>query len=405
MLTGHRSAMRWAVLLGALTGSGCADAPTATAVRAPPANLEAVKFWDALATTRWNLRATDILQALPPGTPPNGQAWAGRMLTYLSIAQYRAVLAATAASNGPTHPSVSAAVSRASVVVLREFFATTPGVPEALERQLLDDRSAPGWPGGKNEDVEAGDLIGRTVASAVLLQSSRDGYLSLPAPTPPVDDGTHWFPTGAIVRSLWGSTPFFLEPQDLLLSPDPPAFGSAEFRAALAEVYAIVSSRSPEQLAIALKWNKVPPNGPFTAGEWNRTADGLIRSHHRTEVQAARILAYANAAGFDAQIDCFTTKFSWWVRRPPQADNRIVPLLAFVVPNHPSYPSGHSCISSAMGAVLADAFPSERGWLDGLVAEAGMSRMYAGIHYRFDIEAGQAVGRRAAAKALAGSLE
>jgi PAP2 superfamily protein len=405
MLTKHRSAMRWAVLLGATMASACVDAPTETAVRAPPASLKAAKFWDVLATTRWNLRATDILQGLPAGTPPNGQAWAGRMLTYLSLAQHRAVLAATAPSNRSTHPSVSAAVARASVVVLREFFATTPGVPDAVERQLVDDQSAPGWPGEKNEDVAAGDAIGRAVGEAVLIQASHDGYLSLAAPTPPVDDGTHWFPTGAIVRSLWGATPFFLEPQDLLLSPDPPAFGSAEFRAGLAEVYAIVSSRTPEQLAIALKWNKVPPNGPFTAGEWNRTADELIRSHHRTEAEAARILAYANVAGFDAQIDCFTTKFNWWVRRPHQADSRIAPLVAFTVPNHPSYPSGHSCISSAMGAVLADAFPSERGMLDGLVAEAGMSRIYAGIHYRFDIEAGQGVGRRAAAKALAGSLE
>jgi PAP2 superfamily len=404
MLTRHRSAMRWAVLLGATMASACVDPPTETAVRAPPASLQAVKFWDVLATTRWNLRATDILQGLPPGTPPNGQAWAGRMLTYLSLAQHRAVLVATAPSNRSTHPSVSAAVARASVVVLREFFATTPGVPDALEQQLVDDRSAPGWPGEKNDDVAAGDAIGRTVAEAVLIQSSRDGYLSLPAPTPPVGD-SYWFPTGAIVRSLWGATPFFLEPQDLLLSPDPPAFGSAEFQAALGEVYAIVSSRTPDQLAIALKWNKVPPNGPFTAGEWNRTADELIRSHHRTEAEAARILAYANVAGFDAQIDCFTTKFNWWVRRPHQADSRIVPLLAFAVPNHPSYPSGHSCISSAMGAVLSDAFPSERSRLDGLVKEAGMSRIYAGIHYRFDVEAGQGVGRRAAAKALAGSLE
>ena len=55
--------------------------------------------------------------------------------------------------------------------------------------------------------------------------------------------------------------------------------------------------------------------------------------------------------------------------------------------------------------MLSDAFPSERGGLDALVEEAGMSRIYAGIHYRFDVEAGQGVGRRAAAKALAGSLK
>jgi membrane-associated phospholipid phosphatase len=147
----------------------------------------------------------------------------------------------------------------------------------------------------------------------------------------------------------------------------------------------------------------VPPSGPYTAGEWNRRADDLISAHHRTEAEATRILAYANAAAFDAQIDCFQTKYTWWVRRPAQVNTNIT--TAFATPNHPSYPSGHSCISSAFGAILADAFPNERAELDALVQEAGMSRIYAGIHYRFDVEAGQGVGRRAAAKALGKSLE
>ena len=421
MLTRHRSAMRWAVLLGALVGSACVDAPTEKAMRVPPANQQAVKFWDALASTRWNQRATDLLQALPVitgsnglpvNTPSNGQAWASRMLTYLSLAQYRAVLAATAPSVRPTHPSVSAAVTRASFDVLDTLFKLAPTVPVATTQQigvrlrqwLADDGSMSGWPGEANQDVAAGNAIGVAVAKAVVKQSTSDGYLSLPALTPPVG-ASYWFATGPIVRSLWGTTPFFLEPQELVRPPDPPTYGSPAFQAGLDEVYAIVSSRTQDQLDIANKWNKVPPNGPFTAGEWNRTADALIQAHHRTEAEATRVLAYANAAAFDAQIACFTTKFKWWVRRPAQVDSRITPLLAFATPNHPSYPSGHSCISSAFGAVLADAFPSERAGLDALVEEAGMSRIYAGIHYRFDIEAGQGVGRRAAAKALTGSLK
>ena len=400
MLTRVRGTTCWALLLGAAIG--CADAPTQAAVVAPPANLQATKFWDALATTRWNLRATDLHQTLPP--PPNGQAWASRMLTYLSLAQYRAALAAAAPANRRTHPSVSAAVARASVTVLREFFVAHLGVPDALDQQLLDDRSASAWPGEANRDLAAGDAIGLAVGQAVVEQAENDGYLSLPALTPPVGAG-FWVPNGAITRSLWGAKPFFLEPADLLLAPAPPMFGTPGFTAAVDEVYAIVSTRTPAQLAIALKWDRVPPNGPSTAGEWNRIADSLVRKHHTAETEAARILAYANVAAFDAQIDCFVTKFTWWVARPAQVDSRIVPLLAFAAPNHPSYPSSHSCVSSAVGAVLSDAFPSERSRLDVLVEEAGLSRVYAGIHYRFDIEAGQAIGRRAAAKALAGSLE
>src|SRR5688500_12290463 len=93
------------VLAGVL---GCADAPTGKPASEPPVHLQATKSGDALAPTRWNLRATDLHQTLPP--PPTGQAWASRMLPYLSIAQYRAALVATASSNRRAHPSVSAAV-------------------------------------------------------------------------------------------------------------------------------------------------------------------------------------------------------------------------------------------------------------------------------------------------------
>ena len=126
--------MRWAVLLGAATGWACVDAPTEKSVAPPPASQQAVKFWDALATTRWNLRATAVFQGLPPGTPSNGQAWASRTLTYLSLAQYRATLAATAPSARPTHPSVSAAVTRASLDVLNALFNAAPGVPETAKQ-------------------------------------------------------------------------------------------------------------------------------------------------------------------------------------------------------------------------------------------------------------------------------
>jgi membrane-associated phospholipid phosphatase len=302
--------------------------------------------------------------------------------------------------------------------VLTAFFASVPGVPDALRQQIVatldrqwrGDVSAPHWPGDRVGDFAAGDALGAAAAQAVLAQAARDGYLSRPAPVPP-QGPTYWVPSGPVVRSLWGATPFFLEPQDLLLAPPPPADGSPEFQAALAEVYAIVTARTPEQLAIALEWDKVAPNGPFTAGAWNQIAGDLIGAHGRTETEAARVLAYANVAAFDAQIDCFETKFAYWYRRPSQADPRIEPYLAFRtptslgIPNHPSYPSAHSCISAAFGAVLAAEFRSEGGWLDALVEEAGMSRIYAGIHYSFDVEAGQNVGRRAAAKALAGSLE
>ncbi len=413
-----RVTLRWALLLGASAALGCSEAPTVPRRNIEPAAEASVHFWNDLATTRWNLRATALFQSTSPA-PPNGQAWASRTLTYLSIAQYRAALAATAPSNRSKRPSVTAAVARASVDVLTRFYTQTPGysppssIPTTLENMLVADQSADSWPGEANTDAALGDAIGHQVALAVWNEAQADRYnaastltsfAALQA-TRPIG-ASYWVPSGAAVRSLWGVRPFFLDESQLVVLPPAPNLAGLQTAAAFVRTTMTVGAADQlaHQLAIANLWNKVPPNGPFTAGEWNQKADSLIASHHRTEIEAARILALANIAGFDSQIECFTTKYTYWVARPAQVNNAIVP--AFTTPNHPSYPSGHSCISSAFGAALSHAFPeSATGeWLDSNVDEAGWSRIYAGIHYVFDIEAGHEVGERAAAKALAGKL-
>jgi membrane-associated phospholipid phosphatase len=353
-----------------------------------------VKFWEVNASTRWNERSLALVALRPPA---NAQAQVSRILTYLSIAQYRAALAAEKQNQGSTHPSVSAAVGGASVAVLNGFFPLDIGTNEA---NLDADLATPGWPGEQNDDPAAGEAIGRAVGAAVLAQAATDNYLVVPVGTPPVGQG-YWIPNGPTVRSLHGTRPFFLTSASQLRVPPPPAFGSSAFLAALAEVRAISDTRTAEQIAIAQHWALA--TAPFTAGGLNLIADEIIRAHHRTEREAARILAYANAAAFDAAIACWDSKLFYWFIRPTQAD----PLITLVVglPNHPSYPSGHSCLTSAIMSVLIDAFPSERERLEGIITEAGMSRVYGGLHYRFDVEAGQSIGRRAAALALAGSLK
>jgi hypothetical protein len=51
--------------------------------------------------------------------------------------------------------------------------------------------------------------------------------------------------------------------------------------------------------------------------------------------------------------------------------------------------------------VLKTFFPERRAQLDAMVTEAGLARMYAGIHYRFDLDAGRVIGRSVAAFAIA----
>lgn len=389
------SSVMAALTLCAAVLTACGDDPRyVVQPTSPPSRSEEVKFWEATASTLWNDRAISLLAPLPNAS----HAPALRILTYLSLAQYRAVRAAEAGKDGSMHPSVAAAVGGASVAVLSSFF---PSQAATLEAQLDADLTTESWPGAKHQDDTAGEAIGRTVGADVIVLAATDNFNILSPGVPPVGPG-FWFSSSApIARALYGTRPFFLTSPDQLRSPPPPAFGSADYLAALAVVRNISDTRTPEQLAIAQHFNQA--SAPFTPGSWNVLAVELIRKHHRTEREAARILAYTNAAAFDALIACFDAKFAYWFIRPSQADPAIT--LPIGLPNHPSYPSGHSCITSSMLTVLADAFPSERPLLDSLIQQAGLSRVYGGIHYPFDITAGQEIGRRAARLALAGTLD
>ena len=92
------------------------------------------------------------------------------------------------------------------------------------------------------------------------------------------------------------------------------------------------------------------------------------------------VLVTIHMASVDATIACHDSKYVYWVPRPTQADPGIT--LAIGVPNHPSYPSNHACISGTIGLVLDARFPDQRGRYFAMARQAGDSRMYGGIHYR-----------------------
>ena len=96
---------------------------------------------------------------------------------------------------------------------------------------------------------------------------------------------------------------------------------------------------------------------------------------------------------------CWDAKYAYWLIRPAQLDPSLKPL--FAAPPHPSYPSAHACLSGGAGAMLVRLFPSDREQIEALMREAGESRLWARIHYRVDIEAGNEVGRRAAERVAA----
>jgi membrane-associated phospholipid phosphatase len=106
----------------------------------------------------------------------------------------------------------------------------------------------------------------------------------------------------------------------------------------------------------------------------------------------ARTFALLNMAMHDAAVSCWDTKFAYFNPRPSQLDPDIRTVIG--LPNFPSYISGHSTYSAAAADVLSYIFPSAAATFDAMKEEAAISRLYAGIHYRSDIDVGKSVGRR-----------
>ncbi len=100
-----------------------------------------------------------------------------------------------------------------------------------------------------------------------------------------------------------------------------------------------------------------------------------------------------NVAASDAIIACFDAKYHYWSIRPSQADTTIALADSVGLPNFPSYPSGHACSAGAFDASLGHFFPQERAQFTRIAEEQAMSRLYGGIHYRFDNDGGLALGR------------
>ena len=357
----------------ALALAACDQSPTAAS---PPAPLSAA----AGPTVSWNSTARDLIASRAVASPTTQV----RILTYLSVAQHNAIVAAEGASDDA---SPAAAAAAASLVVLESFF---PQDSALLEDKLRLQKASAPWPEQPAKNVAAGETIGRTVGAQVLAYAANDGTTLTTRPPNPGGPG-NWTGVNAI-RGFHESRTFALTSGSQFRPAPPPVFGSAEFNGALAEVRTMVGGLTPAQLAMVQDWH--PRGGAFMNGV---TADLLV-SNGKSDRDAAYILAMANMAAFDVSNACFEAKLAYYYIRPSQADPAITTAVA--LPNHPSYPSGHSCIASSYATVIASAFPADRMRLMAMVEEAGLSRMYGGLHFRFDCVAGQQLGRQVAEQVL-----
>jgi len=132
------------------------------------------------------------------------------------------------------------------------------------------------------------------------------------------------------------------------------------------------------------------------ATHWILAADQKIFEYRLdpNPPRAARVQALMSVAAYDATVACWDAKYTYWAMRPFQYDAGFTPLIP--VPVHPSYPAAHGCFSGASAAVLAYLFPRDAADLNAQADEAGLARLWGGIHFPSDIRVGLALGRAVA---------
>jgi PAP2 superfamily protein len=349
------------------------------------------------SSIHWNDITRAYISNAPAATKPNQQA-ALRAFAYLSLAQYRAVLAARELRGRGHSVAEQGAVSAASAAILGALFrADAPVFASQLAQQESEAAASDDAP----HAFADGEAVGRNVASQVAYSAQTDGFDVVWTGSVPVGAG-FWSsdfnpPRPPLLPLLGQMRPFFMTSGSQFRPVPPPAFGSQQYLDALAEIRRFSDTRTAEQLRIAKFWEMA--TGSLVAGFWNEEAATRIVRDHLGERRSAEVLAFMNMAGMDAIIACHDAKYTYWLIRPYRADPNInVPIGK---PGHPSYPSNHACFSGTAAYVLGAFFPADAAQLAAMADEAGESRLYAGIHYRFDKDAGLAIARQVSALALA----
>ena len=295
-------------------------------------------------------------------------------------------------------------------------------------------------PDGSNK--QSGISIGRSSAESILESRSNDDYNGDADYTwHPMAPGVYaefnehsGTPEGFIFGAGWAAAkPFLLPTQNHFRSPPPPEINSQAYTEAFNEVKAYgsfeSSVRSEDQAHLAMWWKD------FVENSHNRLARDLVMKENLDLWEAARLFALLNMTIYDAYVNVFDNKFHYNHWRPYTAirwaDNDGNPeteldtgwnnlhkhTYAF-----PSYPSAHGTASSAAMTVLAHTLGKGNDYAFTMTTEevekagpfsekvsmipptrsfdsfsqagleASMSRVYLGIHFRYDSEEGHKLG-------------
>ena len=319
---------------------------------------------------------------------------------------------------GTLDPAVVAAAATATVT--RSFI---PGLEAQRSVNLLEEQQVAAAREADRGDVDESVAFGNAVGEAVLALAATDGYDGLPQriegelpsgpgvwePTPPARE----FP----LEPYWGTLrPLVAADADCPI-PAPVPYdetpGSAFYEEGMAVADA-TANLTDEQFATALYWRDRPGTSYLPVGHWVRIATGVMDSGAAGDlslVDASTVYAALGVAAYDGFIANWAQKYATNVLRPitylrivldPTWRSRVT------TPPFPTYPSGHST-GSATAATVLTALLGERSFTDtagefegyaprtypsftAAAEEASISRLYGGIHFPMDLEAGKVQG-------------
>jgi PAP2 superfamily protein len=383
----------------------------------------------------WQTRALDAVR-----TARASDAQAARLYAMVGIAMYDAVngvlakqgrseraFALVSPSSAARDADPMAAAAAAAHAVLAGLY---PDQAARFDEQLKLDLAAR----GTGAAVSRGQKWGKAVASDVLAARATDG--SSPAESEPAGSGVGKFRaswTGAEFRNL---APFAIVDANAYVSAGPPALGSLDYAAAVAEVKLLgdAAVSDPAKLALFQFWN-LPAGSDQPAGAWIQIALAVTEKKPLRLSEATRLFALLGMAMADTVAPTYGTKKVYNLWRPATAireadtdDNPGTTAQADWSPRsggiggNPEHWSGHSAFSAAAAEVLAgffcndaipfslvsDSSPNQqlRSYtrFSEAAAEAGLSRVVGGLHFQFSNQAGLGAGRAIGAEVLTRKL-
>jgi len=346
-----------------------------------------------------------------------------RAYSNVSVAMYDAVVAAyhwkyvyrrkapdddssVPRSSDPSYPSEHAAIAGAASRMLAYLYPEYPK-PRLDQRAETAARSLVAAGAAYPSDVKAGLELGRRVADRVIANARRDGSATLKWDGKRPRGPEHWEPPpGSVGRpnqplaGRWKT--WVLRPVSRFRPEPPPRYGSRAFIANARDVMRVKERLTPRQKRLADFWEGMEGTA-LPAGVWNQVALAYVRDKKLSVPRQARTFALLNVALADAGGAIWDSKYltGWWDPRPINAirdlglDRRWESYL-LPTPLFPAYPSGTSGYSGAAGEVLAYLFPKDARFWRKTATDAGYSRLWGGVHWRIDVQAGLPMGRKVA---------